>query len=75
MRGNVSPTFWTGVVVLGIAAPLAAALFSYLSGKWVPAVLIAGVVCEMIGGLSVRYCLLKVGIYKPLFPRPSYLKP
>jgi formate-dependent nitrite reductase membrane component NrfD len=75
MRGNVSPTFWTGVVVLGIAAPLAAAFFSYLSGEWVPAVLIAGVICEMIGGLSVRYCLLKVGIYKPLFPRPSYLKP
>jgi formate-dependent nitrite reductase membrane component NrfD len=75
MRGQAAPAFWIGVIVLGIVAPLAVALFSSVSGEVIPAVLIAGVICELIGGLSVRYCLLKVGIYKPLFPRPSYLKP
>jgi formate-dependent nitrite reductase membrane component NrfD len=75
MRGMAAPAFWVGVVVLGIAVPLAVALFGYLSSEVIPAVLIAGVICEIIGGLSVRYCLLKVGLYKPLFPRPSYLKP
>jgi formate-dependent nitrite reductase membrane component NrfD len=75
MRGMAAPAFWIGVIALGIAAPLAVALFRYLSGEMIPAVLIAGVICEIIGGLSVRYCLLKVGLYKPLFPRPSYLKP
>ncbi len=75
MRGSVAPVFWAGVVVLGIAAPLAAALFSDRSGQWMPFVLIAAVICEIVGGLSIRYCLLKAGIYKPLFPRPSYLKP
>ena len=75
MRGQAAPAFWIGVIVLGIVAPLAVALFSSVAGEVIPTVLIAGVICELIGGLSVRYCLLKVGIYKPLFPRPSYLKP
>jgi formate-dependent nitrite reductase membrane component NrfD len=75
MRGNVAPAFWIGVVLLGIAVPLTIVLFSTLSGDVIPAVIIAGVSCEVIGGLSMRYCLLKVGIYKPLFPRPSYLNP
>jgi formate-dependent nitrite reductase membrane component NrfD len=75
MRGNVAPAFWIGVVLLGIAVPLTIVLFSTLSGDVIPAVIIAGVSCEVIGGLSMRYCLLKVGIYKPLFKRPSYLNP
>jgi sulfite dehydrogenase (quinone) subunit SoeC len=75
MRGNVAPAFWIGVVLLGIAVPLTIVLFSTLSGDVIPAVVIAGVSCEVIGGLSMRYCLLKVGIYKPLFPRPSYMNP
>jgi len=75
MRGMAAPVFWIGVIGLGIVSPLAAALFGYLSGEVIPAVLITGVICEIIGGLSVRYCLLRAGLYKPLFPRPSYLKP
>jgi len=75
MRGMAAPAFWIGVIGLGIVAPLAAALFGYLSGEVIPAVLMTGVICEIIGGLSVRYCLLRTGLYKPLFPRPSYLKP
>ena len=75
MRGKAAPAFWIGVIALGIAAPLVVALFGYFSGEVVPAVLMTGVICEMIGGLSVRYCLLKVGIYRPLFSRPSYLNP
>jgi len=75
MRGMAASVFWIGVIGLGIVAPLAVALFSYFSGEVIPAVLIAGVICEIIGGLSVRYCLLKAGLYKPLFPRPGYLRP
>jgi formate-dependent nitrite reductase membrane component NrfD len=75
MRGKVAPAFWIGVIGLGIAAPLAVTLFGYFSGEVIPGILIAGVICEITGGLSLRYCLLKVGIYKPLFPRPSYLRP
>ena len=75
IRGMAAPAFWIGVIGLGIVAPLAVALFSYFSGEVIPAVLIAGVICEIIGGLSVRYCLLKAGLYKPLFPRPGYLRP
>jgi len=75
VTGRVAPIFWIGMILLGIAVPLTVAVFSFFSGEIVPAVLILGVVCELIGGLSMRYCLLKVGIYKPLFARPSYLRP
>jgi formate-dependent nitrite reductase membrane component NrfD len=75
MRGDMAPPFWIGVVLLGIAVPLAIVMVSFLSGDLMPALLVAGVACEITGGLTMRYCLLKVGIYKPLLPRPAYLRP
>ena len=75
VRGRVAPVFWIGMIFMGIAVPLAASVFSFSSGEILPGVLIPAVVCELIGGLSTRYCFLKVGAYKPLFPRPRYLKP
>jgi sulfite dehydrogenase (quinone) subunit SoeC len=75
MRGAMAPAFWIGVVVLGLAIPLIIVMTSFLTGHLVPALLIAGVACEITGGLTMRYCLLRVGIYKPLLPRPGYLRP
>lgn len=74
MRGKSSFAFWGGVVVLGIVVPLIIAVFSYFSGEEASSVLIAGVVCEIMGGMALRYCILKAGIYKPLFSTPSYLQ-
>ncbi len=74
MRGKSSFAFWAGVVVLGIIVPLIVAVFSYFTGEATSAVLIAGVVCEILGGMALRYCILKAGIYKPLFSTPSYLQ-
>jgi formate-dependent nitrite reductase membrane component NrfD len=75
IRGSMAPAFWIGVVGLGIAVPLAIVLVSSLSAAPIPALLVGGVACEIAGGLTMRYCLLKVGIYKSLFPRPAYLRP
>jgi len=66
MRGNLAPVFWIGIVALGIVIPLAIAFSSYIAGEASPALLITGVVCEVIGGLALRYCVLKAGAYKPL---------
>jgi formate-dependent nitrite reductase membrane component NrfD len=70
LRGDQAVLFWGGVVTLGIVMPLAivglAAIEDVPSG-----LLLAGVVSETIGGLSLRYCVLKAGAYKPLFERPG----
>ena len=75
MRGKVALIFWIGIVALGIVIPLAVAAISYFAGHASAGILVAGVACEIIGGVTLRYCILKVGIYKPLFSAPSYVKP
>jgi formate-dependent nitrite reductase membrane component NrfD len=71
IRGDAAPVFWIGVVILGIIVPLIIAVisqFNHIS----PVLLIAGVACEIIGGLSLRYSVLKVGIYNSVIPLPAY---
>ena len=71
IRGHNAPVFWIGIVLLGVVIPLAIALSSVIVGGVSSALLISGVVCEVIGGLSLRYCALKAGAYKPLVARAS----
>ncbi len=66
LRGHSAPIFWIGIVALGIVIPLAIALVSLIKGDLASTILIIGVVCEIIGGLALRYCVLKAGAYKPL---------
>jgi len=66
MRGNLATIFWGGIVAMGIVIPLVIAFSSYFVGEVSSALLITGVVCEVIGGLALRYCVLKAGAYKPL---------
>jgi formate-dependent nitrite reductase membrane component NrfD len=71
IRGQLAPVFWVGIVILGIIIPLVLAFVSYVAGEVSSALLITGVVSEVIGGLSLRYCVLKAGAYKPLVARSS----
>ena len=66
MRGSVAPIFWAGIVVLGIIIPVAIAFSSYFAEETSALLLVAGVACEVIGGLTLRYCILKAGAYTPL---------
>jgi formate-dependent nitrite reductase membrane component NrfD len=70
IHGESAPIFWVGIVLLGIVIPLAIAI-SGLLVEVPSALLVAGVVCEIIGGLSLRYCVLKAGAYKPLVAKAS----
>jgi formate-dependent nitrite reductase membrane component NrfD len=69
IRGSMAGIFWVGIVVLGIIVPLLIALASYLASEISSGLLIAGVACEIAGGLALRYCVLKAGAYKPLVAR------
>jgi sulfite dehydrogenase (quinone) subunit SoeC len=66
IRGQNAPVFWIGIVLLGLVIPSAVSVVSLIAGEVNSAVLLTGVICEIIGGLSLRYVVLKGGAYKPL---------
>ena len=72
MQGSIAPIFWVGVVMLGIIIPIAISVSSYYAGEASPLLLIIAIISEIIGGMALRYCILKAGIYTPLLPTPSY---
>ena len=65
IRGSIAPVFWIGVVLLGIVAPIVI-LFTASAGA--SAALIITVICVIIGGVALRYVILKAGMYSPLVP-------
>lgn len=65
LKGRTAPVFIFGVVLLGIIIPLSVAFYSLLNeASWL--VLTFGAVCELAGGFSFRYTLLKAGTYEAL---------
>jgi formate-dependent nitrite reductase membrane component NrfD len=69
LTGGISPIFWSCVVLLGIIIPASIAVYSIFGGEAISAVLLAGTVCEIIGGMMLRFCVLKSGIYNPIIAR------
>jgi len=65
LGGNIAAIFWIGVVVLGVIIPIAISIVSYYI-EASSALLLTAVITEIIGGLSLRYIILKGGIYIPL---------
>lgn len=66
IRGENIPVFWGGVVLLGIVIPVAIAAATYFVVEASAPLLITAIACEIIGGFSLRYSVLKAGIYGPL---------
>lgn len=66
LKGGASPIFWTGVVLSGIAVPALIAIFSLFAGESTALILILGTACEIAGGASLRYCVLKSAMYNPV---------
>jgi len=72
IKGRVAVAFWAGIVVLGIVIPLAISIGSIFTGGETSSVLlITAIVCHTIGAFALKYCLLKVGIHRPILPRVS----
>jgi formate-dependent nitrite reductase membrane component NrfD len=73
VAGKLAPLFWIAVAFLGAALPLGAALVSLAAGWSIPAGLLSAlIIFELLGDLSLRYCILKAGLYAPLIPSESY---
>jgi formate-dependent nitrite reductase membrane component NrfD len=70
IRGSSALVFWLGIVILGIIIPLIIAFVGMVT-EMASGILVFGVACEIIGGLSLRYNVLKAGAYSPLIARPN----
>jgi formate-dependent nitrite reductase membrane component NrfD len=70
LTGPSAPMFWGGLIVLGLAVPAVIAVVSLFStGEVSSALLITAIASHTVGAFALKYCLLKVGIYRPLLPR------
>jgi len=66
VQGRAALVSWLGVFFIGIIIPLIAGLLGYLGINVSHTFLLLAVVSEIIGGLSLRYIMLKGGVYSPL---------
>jgi formate-dependent nitrite reductase membrane component NrfD len=70
LMGRAAPTFWVGVVVLGIIAPLAISIQTLGGhGTATHLLMIVAIITHTIGAFSLKYSILKVGIYEPILPK------
>ena len=70
VRGHVAWVFWLGIVVLGIIVPFVISVASYFTGQEAATgLLVFAIICHTIGAFSLKYGVLKVGIYRPLLPK------
>ncbi len=63
LKGNIAPVFWLLVVLLGIIVPIIMLFTSDAN-----AVFIISGILVIIGGVALRYSILKAGVYSPLVP-------
>ncbi|OGO18587.1 MAG: hypothetical protein A2Z15_05215 [Chloroflexi bacterium RBG_16_50_11] len=66
--GSLAPLFWIGVFLFGIVVPVVISVTTYFTGEVASGLLITAVVSEIIGGLTLRFAVLKAGVYTPLLP-------
>jgi formate-dependent nitrite reductase membrane component NrfD len=63
LKGNIASVFWLLVILLGIAIPII-----MLFASDATAVLVIAGILAIIGGVALRYSILKAGVYSPLVP-------
>lgn len=70
LAGRAAVPFWIGVVVLGIIVPLAISIQTLGSHENAAhELMITAIISHTIGAFSLKYCILKVGIYEPILPK------
>jgi len=68
LKGSIAPVFWIGVVLIGIVVPIAIIAPYAFTEAAQTAAFIIGAVFAIIGGVALRYVILKAGVYAPLLP-------
>ncbi|MBI2850534.1 MAG: dimethyl sulfoxide reductase anchor subunit [Chloroflexi bacterium] len=72
--GRFKALMWLVVVLLGLALPMTIVVISFNTGiENMPAgALYLSIFCELLGDLTLRYLILKGGLYSPLIPSSAY---
>lgn len=70
--GNVAVIFWVGIILFGIVIPLVISFISMFTGEATSTLLIAAIICHTAGAFALKYCILKVGIHKPILPKSLF---
>ena len=68
LKGSIAPAFWVGVVFLGIVLPIVMIAPFSLKQNVSQALFVVSSVFTVIGGVALRYVILKAGMYSPLLP-------
>jgi formate-dependent nitrite reductase membrane component NrfD len=70
IKGPSRYMFWGGLVMLGLAIPGVISVIGLLQGgEASEALLIVAIISHTLGAFALKYCLLRVGIYRPLLPK------
>jgi formate-dependent nitrite reductase membrane component NrfD len=69
LRGRVAVLFWLGIVLCGIIIPLVVSFLSIFTWNGSIPLLIGVIICHTFGAFALKYCILKVGIHKPIVPK------
>jgi formate-dependent nitrite reductase membrane component NrfD len=70
VKGQSRYMFWGGLVLLGLAIPgVISVIGLFQGGEASEALLIVAIVAHTLGAFALKYCLLRVGIYRPLLPK------
>jgi formate-dependent nitrite reductase membrane component NrfD len=70
IRGHVAWVFWGGIVLLGILVPFVISVVTYFANSEASTgLLVFAICCHTIGAFSLKYGVLKAGIYRPLLPK------
>jgi formate-dependent nitrite reductase membrane component NrfD len=68
LKGTIAPAFWLGVVTIGIIIPIALIAPFALNQNVSAAGFTVAAAGAIIGGIMLRYVILKAGVYSPLLP-------
>ena len=72
--GKFKALMWLVVVVLGLVVPVAVVMVSFNTGleNMPVGALYISILCELLGDLTLRYLILKGGLYSPLILSSAY---
>jgi len=68
LKGKIAPAFWIGVAIIGLIIPIVLIAPFSLSQSAATVAFSIAAVGAFIGGIMLRYVILKGGMYSPLLP-------
>jgi len=69
LKGPSAFMFWGGLIFLGLVIPAGISLVGLFGAEASTLLLIIAIAAHTLGAFALKYCLLRVGIYRPLLPK------